>query len=367
MSKKILFISNHAGFSKFNAPYMQDLHEDGVVVHNASPGIETGYYDKHIDVPMTRTPFSLSNIVSLFKLIKTCNQEKYDLIHCHTPVGGILGRILKIFSPKLKVIYTAHGFHFFKGAGLHMWLFYFPVEYVLSYLTDCIVTINEEDYIFAKEKLKAGDVRKINGVGVDLERFKPNNNAHSKMRTDLNYKEDDFVVIYAAQMIERKNHKFLIEAFSRFSSSDSIKLLLVGDGPLISELKALVSIHGLEAQVKFTGYVSNVEDYYKCSDLLVSVSKQEGFGLNLVEGLASGLTYLASDVRGHRDIHSFSDANLLFDLKDSNDFLLKLEKLYRSNGQSSERLKLDNINSAKVFEVHNSVGIMKVVYKKYLA
>lgn len=367
MSKKILFISNHAGFSKFNAPYMQDLHEHGVIVHNASPGIETGYYDKHIDVPITRTPFSFSNIKALRQLIRICKQEKYDLIHCHTPVGGIIGRILKIFSPKLKVIYTAHGFHFFKGAGLHMWLFYFPVEYVLSYLTDCIVTINEEDYIFAKEKLKAGDVQKINGVGVDLERFKPNDNVYSKMRKDLSYKEDDFVVIYAAQMIERKNHKFLINAFSKLNSLDKIKLLLVGDGPLNSELKALVSEHGLQERIKFTGYVSNVEDYYKCSDLLVSVSKQEGFGLNLVEGLASGLTYLASDVRGHRDIHSFSDANLLFGLKDSNDFLLKLENLYRSDVQASERLKQDNINSAKVFEVHNSVGIMKLVYKKYLA
>lgn len=366
MSKKILFISNHAGFSKFNAPYMEDLHKQGNIVDNASPGIETGYYDQHFDVPISRSPLAFSNILSLLKLIKICRKERYDLIHCHTPVGGVIGRLLKIFFAKTKVIYTAHGFHFFKGAKWYTWLIYFPIEYVLSYLTDCIVTINDEDYKYAKESFKAGRVFKINGIGVNLSRFKPDENIYTDMRSTLNFTKNDFVIIYAAQMIERKNHRFLLEAFSKFSHLESSKLILIGDGILMSELKDFVSKKGIENHVKFTGYVTNVEDYYKCSDLLVSASKQEGFGLNLVEGLACGLKYLASDVRGHRDIHALSEQNYLFDLDDENDFLTKLETLYSSEKASSKISGLQNVSSAKKFEVKNSVDAMRSVYRIYL-
>ena len=163
--KKVLFISNHAGFSKFNAPYMQYFHEQGWQVDNASPGIETGYYDNQYDVPIERNPFSFSNFKALKMLKKICKENQYDIIHCHTPVGGVLGRMVGHVCKKTKVIYTAHGFHFYKGSPLIDWLLWYPIEKHFSKKTDCIVTINQQDYELAKKKFKT-DVIYILSVSI---------------------------------------------------------------------------------------------------------------------------------------------------------------------------------------------------------
>ncbi|MEZ9198491.1 glycosyltransferase family 4 protein [Shewanella sp. 10N.286.54.B9] len=365
MSKKVLFISNHAGFSKFNAPYMEALHKAGYIVHNASPGIETGYHDKQYDMPISRSPISFGNLVSWFKLIKVAREEKYDLIHCHTPVGGVIGRLLKPFTSKTKVIYTAHGFHFFRGSSIFMWVAYFPIEYILSYITDCLVTINEEDYQFANKQLKCDSVFKINGVGVNLDRFRPVESVRKNYRSKLNFNNDDFVLVYAAQFISRKNHRFLLDCVANFKGTDKLKLLLVGDGPLLNDIRSLCTELRVNERVHFAGYVTNIEDYYSCADALVSCSNQEGFGLNLVEGLAAGLPYLASDVRGHRDIHNQTPSNLLFKLGDADDFDSKLELLINTSSSINKPVESCMLDARK-FKVSYSVDMMMSIYSRFL-
>lgn len=154
--KKVLFLSNTANFSKFNLPYMRWFHEQGWRVDYASAGEENvSDCDNQYKINIARSPLHvLKNLKGLCELKELLRKNQYDILHCHTPMGGVLGRLAakKLWKEhKIKVIYTAHGFHFYKGAPILNWLLYYPMEKWLSRCTDVIVTINEEDYERAKK------------------------------------------------------------------------------------------------------------------------------------------------------------------------------------------------------------------------
>lgn len=177
--KKILFVSNTANFSKFNLPFMRWCRENAWRVDYASPNDEeVKDCDKFFDVEMARSPFALvKNVRAVRTLKKILAENNYDILHCHTPMGAAVARLAarKLWKQgRIKIIYTAHGFHFFKGAPLLNWLVYYPVEKYLARFTDVLILINEEDYERAvKKRFKAKKIVKIDGVGVNLEQFYP--------------------------------------------------------------------------------------------------------------------------------------------------------------------------------------------------
>jgi glycosyltransferase EpsD len=214
---------------------MKWFKEQGWVVDNISPGLEIAdYVDNQYDVPITRNPLSLHNVLAYNTVKKIILHNHYDIVHCHTPVGGLLGRLCSIRLRKqgTAVIYTAHGFHFFKGSSMLSWIVYYPIEKVLSRYTDCIVTINQEDYRIAQNKFYARNVFKINGVGVNLHRFKPaHNEEKAALRKQYGFRDDDFIVIYVAQFVPRKNHAFLIRQAPALSLKiKNLKILFAGGG-----------------------------------------------------------------------------------------------------------------------------------------
>lgn len=365
--KKILFISNHAGFSKFNAPYMQWFHEQGWQVDNVSPGIETGYYDNQYDLPISRSPYSFSNLIALKQLKKICKTNQYDLIHCHTPVGGVLGRLClgKQLKKTTKIIYTAHGFHFFKGASKMAWILFYPIEKLLSKKTDCIVTINDEDFDIASRKFHA-TIKKIDGVGVNLNRFKPITQQEKKIiRENNGFQEQDFIIVYCAQFIPRKNHKFLIDKIKKLRETiPNIKLCLFGSGEIEDTIKKYTETNGLDGIVKFLGYRKDAEKIYAMSDLLVSTSLQEGFAINLVEGMACGLPIVVSNIRGHRDIVGYANNNILFNFEDDS-FEKAILKFY-NNQQLMYKVGEENIKKSEHFSVQNSLKSMEIIYREVM-
>lgn len=180
---KILFVSNTANFQKFNLPFMRDLRDKGWQVDYASPADEpVTECDNFVSLDMPRSPFHVLKILRAIKILRRhLEKSGYDIIHCHTPVGSVVARLAarKLWGQKrIKVIYTAHGFHFYKGAPLLNWLVYYPVEKMLSRCTDVLITINEEDYQLAKRRFHAKEILKIDGVGVDLEKFAPLEEKH---------------------------------------------------------------------------------------------------------------------------------------------------------------------------------------------
>ena len=358
--KKVLFISNHAGFSKFNAPYMQWFHEQGWQVDNASLGIETGYHDNQYDVPIKRRPLSPSNIKAYFQLKKICRQNQYDIIHCHTPVGGVLGRLcVNRKKCNTKVIYTAHGFHFYRGAKFLHWILFYPIEKFLAHRADCIVTINEEDFELAKKHFNS-DIRKIDGVGVNLSRFKPvSEKEKGEIRKKNHFSDDDFILIYCAQFIPRKNHKFVLDKIAILKEKmPNIKLCFVGSGGKESEIKHYSEKLGLSDCTSYLGYRTDVEQLYAMSDVLISTSVQEGFAIGVIEGAACGLPTLISNIRGH------INSKLQFSLSD-NSFEEGLEKLYQDKSLREEYGKY-NAEYAKKFCMEHSIAQMAEIYKEFM-
>lgn len=181
--KKVLFVATvvKTHINVFHLPYLKMLKEMGYKTYVAAKNDFVNepcvipYCDNYIDIPFERNPLNKNNISAYRMLKKVIDKENFDIIHCHTPVGGALTRIAARKSRKkgTKVIYTAHGFHFYKGAPLKNWLMYYPAERFCSYFTDALITINKEDYALAQRKMKAQKIYYIPGVGIDLNKFQP--------------------------------------------------------------------------------------------------------------------------------------------------------------------------------------------------
>lgn len=364
--KKVLFISNHAGFSKFNAPYMQWFHDQGWQVDNASFGRETGYCDNQYDFPIKRNPLALSNIKAFFQLKKLCKQNCYDIIHCHTPVGGVLGRLcVNRKKCSTKVIYTAHGFHFYKGASLLHWLLFYPIEKMLAHRADCIVTINHDDFDLAKQKFNS-TVRMIDGVGVNVERFKPVSvETKNEFRKSNGFSENDFIVVYCAQFIPRKNHIFLLNKIAEMQDKiPTLRVCLFGSGLLEDKIKLYAKQKGLSDIVRFLGYRKDSEKIYAMSDILISTSMQEGFGISLIEGMACGLPIVVSNIRGHKDIVNVAKENVLFDFY-NNSFEDAVLELYK-NREKRTTVGNRNVVYAKKFSIEHSLDQMAAIYTEII-
>lgn len=306
-SKKILFTSHTADFQKFNRPFMHMMREDGWEVHYASMGEEEILdCDKSFVVPFTRSPFRLSNITAYRQLKKIINQENYDIIHTHTPMGSVVTRLAAKKARKngTKIIYTAHGFHFFKGAPLLNWLIYYPVERLMARHTDTLITINKEDYHRAKKQFKT-NVIYMPGVGVDPKRFKPKLTAKQKLklRKSLGLKKDDFVMIYPAELNKNKNQTLLLHVLHEINKEDkSVHLLLAGKDNLNGYHKKLADKLGVAKNVHFLDYRSDIPQLLQMSDLSVSASHREGLPVHLIEAMFAGLPIVTTKCRGATEL-----------------------------------------------------------------
>ena len=312
---KILFVAtvrSHIG--QFHMPLIRALKEAGHEVHAAfrdnsadKPGLDLSAIDRVFEVPFERSPYSAKNIRAYRVLKQIITDGNYDIIHCHTPMGGVCTRLAArdVRKKGTKVFYTAHGFHFYKGAPLKNWLFYYPVEKYLARFTDVLVTINQEDYDLAKKKcFKAGHIEKINCVGVDLSKFKPiTEEEHLAARAEYGFSPEQFVMLYAADLSYRKNQPMLFRALARLKDTCPDMLLLLPGQPILKdEYEQQCEQLGIAHMVRFMGYRRDIDRLLAACDCVVSSSRQEGLPMNLIEAAARGRYIIATDVRGNADV-----------------------------------------------------------------
>lgn len=365
--KKVLFVANHKGFSKFNAPYMKWFQEQGWQVDNASPGIMVDCVDNHYDIPIQRSPLSSKNITAYRELKKLIDANDYDIIHVHTPMGAFLGRLAARAARKRgsKVIYTAHGFHFFAGASKKNWLIYYPIERLMSGIMDALVTINQEDYERAKRmNLAKGNIYKIDGVGVNLDRFKPLDDVRkSEIRRSLGINENDFVMLYTSQIIPRKNHRWIINLLPELKNRiPNLKVIFLGGGSDMEACQNLVNELGLSDSVLFLGFREDVPDICGISDIHVSSSLQEGLAINNIEAMAMGCPLVISNVRGHKDVCVDGRNGFLYNLSNPDKFIESVVKL--SNDKSLYmQIRENNLKDVEKFSVKREVAEMAKIYK----
>lgn len=321
--KAIILTTVPSTIEQFNMENIKLLKKLGYKVEVASNFNVTGNIDenrleafknelRNIGVKITNISFSrrlsiLSNLKSYFQLKKIFKTEKYELIHCHTPICSAITRLAsrKLRKRGTKVIYTAHGFHFYKEAPVLNWMIYYPIEKICARWTDCLITINEEDYNLAKTKFKAKEVRFINGVGVDENKFNFTlaDNEKVKIRQELNLRKEDFVLIQVGELNKNKNQIMTIEAMKEIvKENKKIKLLLVGKGKLKDFYEKKIKEYNLENNIFLLGYRRDIPSLLKISNCLISTSKREGLPVNLIEAAMSGLPIIATNCRGNRDI-----------------------------------------------------------------
>ena len=308
--KKVLFTATvDSHILQFHLPYLKWFKEQGYEVHVATNGDETiPYCDIKHKISFERSPFKINNLKAIKQLKKIIDNEKFDIIHCHTPMGSVVTRLAAKEARKhgTKVIYTAHGFHFYKGAPLINWIVFYPIEKWLSRYTDCLITINEEDYNLAKRKFKAKQIELVHGVGVDENKFNFEMSKEEKheLRKSIGLKDDDFVIIYVAELSKRKNQGMLIKAVKELinEGKENIKVLLPGIDSMNGYYQEMSKNLGIENNIKFLGYRKDIPKLLKISDLYVSTSKQEGLPVNVMEAMVCGLPIVATDCRGNRDL-----------------------------------------------------------------
>lgn len=350
--KKVLFVANSDRHIKLcHLPYMKMFQDKGYIVHVATDSTEElPYCDKKINLKLKRNPYSISNLLALKNIRKLVKEEKYDIISCHTPVGGFLGRAAVIGRKNklnTKVIYTAHGFHFYKNSSPISWIIYYPLEKYLSRYSDCVITMNEEDYRIAKEKFHT-DVYKINGIGLNIDRLRLKEK-NLKRKLNLNNK---YIVTYIAEISKRKRQLEFLKRLKKHQIDKDIILLFIGD----INIKNVEKVFSKYDNVRYLGFKENIGDYIKISDLIISPSYQEGLPQNILEAKYFKKTIIGMNIRGTKDLLEDGSGILV----DSLDELIdKIEEVKNNN------IKCESTNIDK-YLLKNVKKEIKVIINKYI-
>ncbi|BCK00823.1 glycosyltransferase family 4 protein [Anaerocolumna chitinilytica] len=315
---------------------------------------------KTYHVPIPRSLMGIKDIIKSYHLLKEISQvNKYDIIHCHSPIGGVIARLAcrKQRKNGTKIVYTAHGFHFFNGSSIKSWMLYYPIERFCARYTDCLITINKEDYLRAC-KFRAKKVEYVPGIGIKTNEY------HSKFdrvtkRQEFGIEIDDFLLINVGQLSKRKNQEILIKALANISNL-RVKLLICGLGELEKYYKELIEKLHLENRVILTGYRGDVKNLLQISDCFLFPSLQEGLPVALMEAMAVGLPVVCSSIRGNIDLIDENGGYLIktFDIKEYTEAIIKItedENLCKKMGKYNE-------NIIKEFDMNIVNNKMKYIY-----
>lgn len=283
------------------------------------------------------------NLTAFNQVKKILSDKKYDFLHCHSPIGGLIGRIAGKLK-NVKVIYTAHGFHFYKGAPLKNWILFYPVEKICSYVTDVLLTINTEDYEFAKQHMNAKKTVYIPGIGIDLEKFKREKRNITYKRAELGLKDDDIVLFSVGELNHNKNHELVIKALHTIGDS-RIHYLIAGVGVLKDYLQDLSEKYGLRNNVHSLGYRKDIAELCQISDLFVFPSLREGLPVSVMEAMASGLPIIASNIRGNRDLVENHKGGILLSTNSVEEWSQAIGNMVKD---SEKRLGMSKYNLEKV-------------------
>lgn len=356
----------------FLIPHLKFLIEKG---HEVGLAFKTEFIDEEIfdlgckihHVEFQRNPLKRENLSAYKQIKKIIDEEGYELVHVHTPIASFITRFACRKKKNVKVLYTAHGFHFFKGAPKKNWILYYPLEKAAARWTDGIITMNEEDYEAAKKfKLRTDNgVFKVNGVGLRLEKFFcPGKEEKRKLRKQYGYGENDFILLNVGEFHQEKQQDLLIRAVARIKGEiPRLKVLFAGSGRKGKDYRQLARDLGVEEMVEFLGYREDIPELMAISDLAVSVSRREGLPVNVMEAMAAGLPLIVTDVRGNRDLVNHGKNGLVIDRDNDGECAEAILKLYRSSGLR-EAFSAENRRRIASYSVESVLGELKEIYVK---
>jgi glycosyltransferase involved in cell wall biosynthesis len=375
--KKVLFVATvDRTILQFLLPYAAAIREQGALV-DAMCRSDLGGIDEHfrkiIDVRFTRNPFFAAIKLPrlLYKIKRILKEEKYDIVHVHTPIASFITRLSIALMGKKerpRVIYTAHGFHFHPMGHKILNLIYMILEKLGAKFTDYLITINKWDYEMAKRYrfLQDDKIIYINGIGVDAEYY----NAFSIDELEIaGFRRDnglngDIVFVMIAEFIKRKRHIDVIKALERMNNSN-VKVLFVGDGKLKDKILKKVKKRGLEGKVIYLGYRRDIPLILRASDCMILPSIREGLPRSIMEAMAMGVPVIGTDIRGVRELLE-DGCGILVKPKDAEELAKAMELLIENKEQAREMAKRARKKILNEYELKILLPKYMEVYKRAL-
>ena len=313
------------------------------------------------ELACSRNPLDKNNIKCISQIEQLVSEQHYDIVHCHTPIAAACTRIAcrKARKNGTKVIYTAHGFHFYTGAPLKNWLLFYPVEKLCSRWTDALITINKEDYERAKKKFKIKTIEYIPGVGIDVGRFANDSTDKNAKRRELGIPEDAYVLLSVGELNVNKNHQIVVKAVGELKDK-TLHYVIAGKGNQDKTLLNLAKEVGIENQFHLLGYRSDVPELYKMTDVYLLPSIREGLNVSVMEAMSSGLPCIVSDIRGNRDMIDEGKGGFLVDPLKQDSFETAILSIRKKHDEMSKY----NAEKAVMFESSSINSFMEKFYRK---
>lgn len=316
-------------------------------------------------IPVPRKLSALSEIVrSCWQTYVLINENKYEIIHCHSPIGGIVCRLANRFSKsyhQTKMIYTAHGFHFFKGNNPLKNVVFRTIEAVAARFTDILITINAEDYAAAKtfHLKKGGRVEYVPGVGVDLERIKQFMPCREELCQSHNIPNHSTLLLSVGELNENKNHKIVVEALSKLPNN--YHYLICGQGNNQEMLEQLAQELNCENRLHILGYRDDVPSIIKSCDIFIFPSKREGLSVALMEAMSAGKAIVCSKIRGNTDLIKQGEGGFLVDATDVDGYIQAITQLSENETYRNAMGEV-NCNNIKRFDCASIGHEMTMIY-----
>lgn len=374
--KKALIITTISGFvpqfEKNNVAILQDM---GYRVHYAS-NFERPVYDYDNDffqkrgivthrLRIEKSPARIWENARAFGQLKNLLQkERFDLVHCHNPMGGVLGRLAAgCFSPDSTLLYTAHGFHFYREAPWKNWLLYYPAERALARMTDILITVNREDFERGSRfrLRRGGSIWKIPGAGLDVNRFSPGKEEREESRARFGFPPESFLILSVGELNRNKNHSAVIRAIARMEEND-ICYGICGRGDGRKKLERLIKREGLDGRVKLLGYRKDIERILPAADCFLFPSRREGFGMAAVEAMAAGLSLVTSDCRGTREYMQDGVTGIICRRNRPESYVQAIRRL-KNDPRMRQRMGQASRERALLFSTGATENVMRQIYR----
>ncbi|MBO5136228.1 MAG: glycosyltransferase family 4 protein [Clostridia bacterium] len=363
---KILYVTTVGTTMNFFRAFIRRLLDEGNEVHiatNQNISMVSDCYEnwgcKIYPLSCVRSPLNIGNIEAIKQIKKIVEENSYDIVHCHTPIAAMCTRIACIKTRKkgTKVFYTAHGFHFYKGAPFKNWMMYYPVEKLCARLTDVLITINKEDYNFARKKIKAKLISYVPGVGIDVDKFKNISIDVKAKKKEMNIPENKKLLLSVGELDIFKNHETVIRAIK---DMDNVYYLVAGEGNLHQYLDGIIKELDLGDRVRLLGYRKDILELCAIADIFVFPSTREGLPVSLMEAMASSLPCVVTKIRGNTDLIDESGGTF-FEPRNVADCKKAIEKVLSKN-----LISMGEYNANKVCSFGNQAVFceMQSLYEK---
>lgn len=383
-SNKVLILASVASMiEQFNMNNLEILQKRGLEVHVACnfkdgstiPNSKVVLFQKKLhdmnitihQIDFDRNATNIKKFILAYKqTLKLFQSQNYDFVHCHSPVGGACARLAGKRT-KTEIIYTAHGFHFFKGAPISNWLIFYPVEKYLSRYTSKLITINEEDYYLSSRKFKSSSIQYVPGVGVDSNKFIPVSKLNKKeLRIKLSIDPNLFTLVYVGELSDRKNQMFLLESLIKLKTQISnFKVYLVGVGPNESKYIEYIKDNNLAPFVELMGYRSDIPEIMASADIVISTSRQEGLPVNVMEAMSTGIPLIVTNCRGNVDLVRDGINGFVVQLDDVDQLVDKIKYLW-SCEETRQNFSKASLEEVEKYSMKNVSKLMFEIYSEYI-